>query len=111
VTVFFIHEPSRDYVDLSTAESFGEVEFVFAPTYPASLYPMESHARATEVLQDFDPAKDYLAFCGGDQGSIAICVIALCENDIWSIPWLRWDRRKGYINTYIGDEPSAADRD
>lgn len=104
MTVYFMHEPSKDYVDLSSAERFGEIEYIFAHNYPATMYPIESQSRAAEALMRFDPSTDFLAFCGGDQGSIGFAIYALAERDIWSAPWLRWDRRRGYYATFIGGE-------
>lgn len=110
MTVYFAQEPSphRHMPDLSTAERFGEVAFVFDYRYPVSQEPERAYAHASAALMDFDPEKDFIADCGGDKMALGVVVHIL--GDWERIPFLRWSRYNGgeYEASYIGVDSEGA---
>lgn len=104
MTVYFAQEPSpnRNQPDLSTAERFGEIVFVFGYKFPVSQDPERAYAHAVEVLKDFNADVDYVGDCGGDKMSLGVVTHILSDWD--RINFLRWSRYNGgmYEPSYIG---------
>ena len=106
MTVYVAQEPHPNRpIDLSSAENFGPINYVFNFADPVSIEPDESYRKAREILWDFDPDKDFILDCGGDQMALGVVVHFLAtegECDVL-IPFLRWDRREqGYQPSRIG---------
>lgn len=102
--VFFAHEPRmmrdpetgvRRPRDLSSANRYGTIRFVFNRDEHPSLTPSESLVQAQKVLANFDPHNDYVCYAGGDPLSIAITFLALKALRIHTVQFLRYDRERG----------------
>ena len=76
MTVYIAHE-SRNSLDLTPAEDFGDIKFVFNRDFSPGFNPKEAAVIAESVLQDFDFENDYFLIAGGDPiaGMIASMVL------------------------------------
>ena len=77
MTVFIAHE-SRNALDLTPAEEFGDIQFVFTREFSPGFNPKEAAIIAESVLEGFDFDNDYFLIAGGDPiaGMIASMVLA-----------------------------------
>jgi len=105
--VWVVQRPHpRRPLDLSTAENFGELKYLFDFIDGVSTSPDKSYLHAVNALRDFDEDTDYLLDCGGDKMALGVAVHVLAfEYDIPIIKFLRWDRiQQSYLASHIGEK-------
>ena len=95
--VFFPVElpASRSDRDLSSANRYGAIHFVISSRNTPSLMPGPAMLEARQNLCDFDPAKDYLSWSGGDPLAMLLVGAVLAENGVRDVKFLRYDRDRG----------------
>ena len=79
MTVYIAHE-SRNALDLTPAEEFGDIVFVFNRDFSPGFNPAEASIIAEKVLEDFDFDNDYFLIAGGDP--IAGMIASMVLNDL-----------------------------
>lgn len=99
MTVFVIQQPSlnsRGWMpDLSSAASYGNIEYIFLGGEKVYALPGPSLFKARKVLREFDPDKDFVLWPGmGDPMAYAVAMIALSELGLDHIKFLYWDRTR-----------------
>ena len=57
MTVYIAHE-SRNCLDLTPAQEFGDIEFVFTRDFSAGFNPKEATVIASKMLENFDFEKE-----------------------------------------------------
>ena len=77
MTVYIAHE-SRNDLDLTPAQEFGDIVFVFNRDFSPGFNPKEAAIIAENVLENFDFDNDYFLIAGGDPiaGMIASMVLS-----------------------------------
>lgn len=81
--------------NLTPAEKFGALHFIFSGSERPSTDPEGAVFTAQAALEDFDPKKDYLLWPNsGDPAAVltAVAVIARKHN-VSSIRFLNWERK------------------
>jgi len=83
-------------IDLSIAEKYGEIVYVFPDNCQPSHDPIGSLEKARDTLDDFDFNNDFYLVAGGDPFAAAICGMILGQNaerdDVLHFNYLRYDR-------------------
>ena len=97
--IYVAHEPhpnSRLDTSLLDGEDW---QPVFSASYSPTFSPKDAIAEARKALADFDPARDEIAWVGGDPLSIGIaCTVAteICKaKGAPAYVWLKYERPKG----------------
>ena len=77
MTVYIAHE-SRNQLDLTPAQEFGDIKFVFTREFSPGFNPKEATVIAEKVLEEFDFNNDFFLIAGGDPiaGMISSMVLA-----------------------------------
>lgn len=90
--VFFIQEPS-ERVDVSHAETYGEVCHLFPKNERPSYTPAPSYRKLQRLCAEISP-EDYVAWAGGDPLAAVIGGMVLGEQGFSEFNFLRWERVK-----------------
>lgn len=98
-TVFVIQQPRPNnsgwLPDLSSASSYGKIEYIFDSHEKVFALPGPSLFKARKALKDFDCEKDYLLWPGvGDPAAMTVTLLALAEKDMPFLKQLYWDRKR-----------------
>lgn len=100
-TVFILQEPQPRPLtgwvpDTRPAKTFGEIVYVFTKCEKPHALPREVvEGRIKTAMKDFQPANDYILWCGGDIITLILCIAHLTTN-FGSMKLLQWQRnRKG----------------
>lgn len=105
--VFLIHEPRarKDngwLPDLSTAEEYGRLAVIFSKdNHPSYMHTADIHNLLDLALRDFNPATDFIVWCGGDIAAI-VHVSAYLAQHHKSVQMLRWDNRRNEQKQRVG---------
>ncbi len=94
--VFVLAQPTVDregrMPNISALHEWGEVRFVVGADTPTTRQPDRASALLVERLAEFDPARDYLAWVGGDTLTALLAGYVLAVRQVESVRWLRFDR-------------------
>lgn len=100
-TVYIIQKPNSTLIDVSSAEEYGEVKYIFESRYQASQNPQEAINILREKLSHFKPGDFVASAAGGDFGAIFMAGMILPEiladeTGLVETPikWLRWERKR-----------------
>jgi len=105
-TVWVAQRPHpRRPIDLSTAENFGKLNYIFDFVDGVSTTPSESYGEAWDKLETFNEDTDFLLDCGGDKMAMGVITHILAyQFGLPRIKFLRWDRiQQSYLESYIGE--------
>lgn len=109
--VYVIQETrSRNAYDISPAFEFGQPRIIFKNGYQPGQNPIPAKQHAHNMLRDFNPATDYILWCGGDPYGLALVSAMLVERHI-SYNFLRWDRNPGREGGYYTVVPLSAQKE
>ena len=96
-TVYVIQAPRQTSngvgVDLTSANDFGQIEFILPSYAQPSLDPEGAMRDLRRAFENFGP-EDYVASVGGDPAAIFLAGLVLPEFFSGEIRWLRWERRR-----------------
>jgi hypothetical protein len=83
--------------NLTPAERYGALEYVFSAEYQPYLYPQKALRQAEEALRDFDPERDYVLWpnTGCPMAAWAV-MLTLGRKGLRQIKALKFDR--GLVN-------------
>lgn len=117
--VFVPHQPHewqsvlQDNIQL--LRSFGEVVFLAECHSRPDRNSTAVSARMDDILQDFDPERDYLAWTAGDPTTLLMAGVALGRRQITSCKFLRYERHSNSLAKFIPVDmqlgPDAVDWD
>lgn len=104
VTVFVVQRPQGKRradgtlwtPDLSSAEKYGPLRFIFPGAEQTHLNPKEALETARRVLTSFQAEKDYICWASNsDPASLFATMLALSEIEPETASFLIWDRTQG----------------
>lgn len=85
--------PSGFVYDISPAQSFGSLAFIFDDTEQPGAKPGPSMHKAQSALRDFCD-EDYILWAGGDPAAMAIVAMAASRINNGRVKFLRWERER-----------------
>lgn len=95
MTVFIIQKPkvssSGITYDVSPAQEYGEIKFIFDAYENPSTNPLASLNKIRTALNDFDPETDYCVSAGGDPYGLFLFGFVVNELQL-PLKWLRFER-------------------
>lgn len=95
-TVYIIAQPTiakhGRQPDLSSLSKYGEIKVLVQAGEAPGNYPERALALIESRLEHFDPAKDYIVWCGGDTIAAILTGIILERMEVDGVRWLRFDR-------------------
>ena len=95
MTVFVICKPKPgpqgNTYDVSPAQEYGPIEFIFDAYQNPSSDPLASLRRVRDVLKNFDPDKDHIVTAGGDPYSALLVGYVVAELEL-PLKYLRFER-------------------
>lgn len=97
MTVFVVQKPKPGpngaIYDITPAQEFGTVNFIFDAYENPSSRPVAALEKVRATLADFDSAKDYVVAAGGDP--YGLFLVGFVMNEIGAeLKWLRFERIK-----------------
>lgn len=98
-TVYVIQQPRPNkqgwMPDLSSANKYGKIEYVFGSHERIYALPGPSLFKARKIFREFNQDQDYILWPGvGDPAALVVAMIALMECDIDYFKQLYWDRKR-----------------
>lgn len=95
-TVYLIAQPTiakhGRQPDLSSLARYGEIKVLIAAGEAPGNYPERALALIESRLEHFDPAKDFIVWCGGDTIAAILTGVVLERMQVDGVRWLRFDR-------------------
>lgn len=99
----FVIQATRIPVDVSPAQIYGQIVHILTPGDRTSSNPDLSMRKLFGVLENYEPAEDFILWSGGDPLSCMVTGMVLAELGILKFKYLRYekpDRSKSYSNPY-----------
>lgn len=99
MTVYVVQQPvpnRKNWVpDLTPANEFGAIEYVFKSDDNVYALPGPMMKKAQKIFKDFDPNNDYLLWPNtGDPAALWTCCFALAILGFDKISILYWNRKR-----------------
>jgi len=95
VTVFIICQPKPgpqgNMYDVSPAQEYGPIEYIFEAYQNPSANPTRSLKRVRDILEKFNPDKDYIVTAGGDPYSALLVGYVISKMKL-PLKYLRFER-------------------
>lgn len=97
-TVYLIAQPTvkKDgkLPNLEPLEYHGKVRIILPGTSKPSRTPATTLTELEDALEHFDPARDFIAWAGGDTLAALMVGVVLERMEIMTFNWLRYDRMR-----------------
>lgn len=97
MTVYVVQKPKPGpqgiTYDITPAEEYGEIKFIFDAYENPSSHPMSAIKKVRDVLNDFDIHTDYIVAAGGDPYGLFLLGYVMSEFN-YPLRWLRFERLK-----------------
>lgn len=97
--------PQGNTYDISPAQEYGEVEFIFDAYQNPSSNPRQSLEQVRLKLGRFNPRADYIVTAGGDPYAAILVGYVLCEMNL-PLRYLRFERMRARSHD-MQNPPSA----
>lgn len=88
--------PQGNTYDISPAQEYGSVSFIFDAYENPSANPRKAIEQVRNALLDFNPSTDYIVTAGGDPYGALLVGFVLCEMNL-PLRYLRFERLRSRI--------------
>lgn len=97
MTVYVVQKPkpgpNNITYDISPAEEFGKIKFIFDAYENPSSHPKSAIEKVKEYLSEFDSDKDWIVAAGGDPYGLFLVGYVMGDN-CNKLRWLRFEKSK-----------------